>query len=316
MDIRATSDVSATLNPYLYYRPGSATFGDRSGSGLRGGNDRIYGVFTAGQYTLEAIAPQYGKSVTGDFTLSITYAIPTVCRDTTIGTLTAPTGASRTGTWANTCDSATRAARYAQYYTFTLSANADVDIKLLAAQPATPPGAAKPNAYMYLRSGSATDGATIAANNDIHAASGNRDSRISRSLDAGTYTVEATTFAPETTGGFTLSIGFGPGGDSCAVTNIGALTPSAPSYTTSGAAWASDCESTSDFGSYSRFYRFTVSRDDTVEISLTSTAADAYLYLRWGARVGHGASHTKKTTTAARGPTHSSAGRSARGHTR
>ena len=94
--------------------------------------------------------------------------------------------------------------------------------------------------------------------------------------------MEATTFAPETTGGFTLSIGFGPGGGACAATNIGALTASAPSYATSGAAWASDCESTSDFGSYSRFYKFTVSRNDTVEISLTSTAADAYMYLRWG----------------------------------
>ena len=263
-------------------RGGSETFGDRADAiAYHEGADAasVPSLLAAGSYTLEANAPE---GPAGAFTLTLTFAIPTICRDTTIGTLTAPTGADKTGTWDSACDSETRAGRYARFYTFTLSANADVDIKLLAVQPATPPGAAKPNAYMYLRSGSATEGAVIEENDDVHAASGNRDSRISRALDAGTYTVEATTRAAETTGGFTLSIGFGPGGDSCATTDAGTLTRAAPSYATSGAAWGSDCESTSDFGSYSRFYQFTVSDHYTAEISLTSAAADAYLYLRGG----------------------------------
>ena len=111
--------------------------------------------------------------------------------------------------------------------------------------------------YLYLRSGSAKSGATEAENDDITPGS-NLNSQISQSLAAGTYTIEATTYATGQAGSFTLTItglngsGGGPApADPCA----DALTTDG---TTNGT-WAADCQSQVDDRGYARYYTFTLS---------------------------------------------------------
>ena len=58
--------------------------------------------------------------------------------------------------------------------------------------------------YLYLRSGSNISGTALHDNDDIE--SGNTNSQIVATLPAGTYTIEATTYAEGTAGIFTLSV--------------------------------------------------------------------------------------------------------------
>ena len=112
--------------------------------------------------------------------------------------------------------------------------------------------------------------------------SGNTDSRITRTLAAGTYTVEATTYGEGVTGDFTLSIvpagatAPPPATDSCFQT-LGALTAAI----TRDASWTGDCASTHRPGRHARFYSFTLSQQTEVEINLTSSQ-DTFLYLLRG----------------------------------
>ena len=84
--------------------------------------------------------------------------------------------------------------RYARFYTFTLSEDADIAIDLTST---TDP-------YLYLMQGTGTNGNVLYENDDV--VSGNTNSRISENLSAGDYTIEATTYDLETTGDFTLTI--------------------------------------------------------------------------------------------------------------
>ena len=79
----------------------------------------------------------------------------------------------------------------------TLSAEAEVTIDLTSSV----------DTYLYLRSGSSTSGTALHSNDDI--VSGNTDSRIVATLAAGTYTIEATTYSPNTTGSLTVSVRVG-----------------------------------------------------------------------------------------------------------
>ena len=97
--------------------------------------------------------------------------------NTPIGDYTFPTGA-----------------RYARFYTFTLSESSTVTVELKSS---TDP-------YMYLMQGKGKTGAILHYNDDV--TSDDRNSRISQSLSAGDYTIEATTYEIETTGTFTLTV--------------------------------------------------------------------------------------------------------------
>ena len=72
--------------------------------------------------------------------------------------------------------------RYARFYTFTLYAESDVTITLSSDE----------DTFLYLRSGSSTDGSTLHENDDYNY-SDSTDSKIEATLDVGTYTIEATT---------------------------------------------------------------------------------------------------------------------------
>ena len=83
---------------------------------------------------------------------------------------------------------------YARFYTFTLDEVSDVTVTLKSDK----------DTYLYLLDGHRKSGSVEAENDDID--SDNRDSRIAKRLDAGRYTIEATTFDKETTGSFTLEV--------------------------------------------------------------------------------------------------------------
>ena len=57
--------------------------------------------------------------------------------------------------------------------------------------------------------------------------------------------------------------------------------PSPPTGTVDGQ-WASGCDSSERAGSHARYYRFTLDASSEVTVTLESSAADTYLYLRQG----------------------------------
>ncbi len=83
----------------------------------------------------------------------------------------------------------------ARYYTFTLSERSDVTITLTSADADT---------FLYLLEGAGRDGRVAHSNDDIER--GNTNSEISQTLEAGDYTVEATTYDSGVTGDYTLTV--------------------------------------------------------------------------------------------------------------
>ena len=108
------------------------------------------------------------------------------------------------GTWDNTCLSENTplgdysyptGTRYARFYTFTLSETSTVTVELQSSA----------DTYVYLMQGKGKTGTILHYNDDI-TRNENTNSRISQSLSAGDYTIEATTYDVEQTGNFTLVV--------------------------------------------------------------------------------------------------------------
>ena len=97
--------------------------------------------------------------------------------------------------WASDCPSTNEAGSYARYYTFTLVARGKVTITLESRDA---------NPYLYLLHGSGRGG-FVEAENDDHEGSMIR-SQIQETLEAGVYTIEATTFDAGQTGRFNLTV--------------------------------------------------------------------------------------------------------------
>ena len=97
------------------------------------------------------------------------------------------------GYWSADCPSRSRDSTYARFYTFTLYQEAEVTITL---ESETDP-------YLYLLDDST---AIVAENDDIDYDARNLNSRISHTLGAGDYIIEATTYNKAATGDFTLTI--------------------------------------------------------------------------------------------------------------
>lgn len=104
------------------------------------------------------------------------------------------------GSWSAVCGSESRDGGYASYYSFTLSESSDVALTLESSV----------DTYLYLREGAGRDGTVLYENDDHDAAEftldSSTDSGISVSLDAGDYTIEATTFDAGITGNFSLNV--------------------------------------------------------------------------------------------------------------
>ena len=101
---------------------------------------------------------------------------------------------SISGEWARGCDSAVPERGHARYYTLALGSQLEVILTLESDDADT---------YLYLREGPARSGQPVHENNDYGTGT---DSRIVVKLDAGVYTVEATTNSAGRTGSFTLTM--------------------------------------------------------------------------------------------------------------
>ena len=290
-----TIELTSDLDTYLYLRQGLARSGnalhenDDIASGGVNLNSRISERLTTGTYTIEATT--YSEDESGNFTLSITGLTGDDDEEEMemepgeVGTdpcaATAITADGTTdGTWASDCQSMVADRGYARYYTFTLAQESAVTIELTSDL----------DTYLYLRTGDARSGNALHENDDIASGGVNLNSRISETLPAGTYTIEATTYSEDEPGSFNLSITGLDGSDDdeeememepgeeetgqCEATAINA-------DGTTSAAWAEDCQSQQRDMSYARYYTFTLAQEAQVTIELTSEV-DTYLYLRTG----------------------------------
>ncbi len=86
---------------------------------------------------------------------------------------------------------------YTDFYAFTLKAAAQVRIDFESSDFDT---------YLKLRSGKSKTGDILAEHNDVNYHGGDTDSRINQQLNAGTYTIEATTSDLDTSGDYTLTL--------------------------------------------------------------------------------------------------------------
>ena len=290
-EAEATIDLTSSVDTYLFLRSGSSTSGTalHSNDDIVGGNtnSRIVATLSAGSYTIEATT--YSPNTTGSFTLSVSGGsgggdgsggeTATGCN---AASLTLP-ASGVSGSWGDDCESSVSSRGYARYYGFTLSAEAEVTIDLTSSV----------DTYLFLRSGSSTSGTALHSNDDI--VGGNTNSRIVATLSAGSYTIEATTYSPNTAGSFTLSVsgggsggGDGSGGETATGCNAASLT--LPASGVSGT-WGDDCESSVPGRGYARYYSFTLSAEAEVTIDLTSSV-DTYLFLRSGSATSGTALHS------------------------
>ena len=122
--------------------------------------------------------------------------------------------------------------------------------------------------YLVLRNGQGRDGTVVASNDNVW--SSNRNSAVNQMLDAGDYTVEATTYFAGVTGGFTLSVR--------PVERTEDLGTLSGDVDRSSNRWTSDHMSDQQAGHYARFYTFTLAEDTKLVINVYS-APDPYLYV-------------------------------------
>ena len=115
------------------------------------------------------------------------------------------------GSWGDDCRSQARRGRAARYYSFTLTTRTVVTIDLKSS---TDP-------YLYLKRGEGRYGEILYENDDFDGL----NSRIQETLDAGTYTIEATPYAYGATGNFTLDVTGGVAG------TVAADSDAAPRFT-------------------------------------------------------------------------------------
>ncbi len=90
---------------------------------------------------------------------------------------------------------------YARFYTFTLDDSAEVTITLRSDS--------VDDTFLYLLLGEGKDGTVETFNDDIDRSSNNHSRIDGYFLEAGTYTIEATTYRPDTDGSFTLEVDIG-----------------------------------------------------------------------------------------------------------
>ena len=207
-------NLSSDEDTYLYLLNGHGKDGEtlRSNDDIAVGgvnlNSRLSVSLQPGSYTIEATT--YKPATSGSFTLTIAGLSqaeapapqPEPEADTCIET--SDGDGTVEGSWDDTHLSEKAALsgagdRYARFYTFTLEEAADVKITLESGE----------DTYLYLLEGHGSSGTVLYEEDDI-VLGVNTDSRLSENLQAGDYTIEATTYYAQTDGDFTLKIE-GPG---------------------------------------------------------------------------------------------------------
>ena len=108
---------------------------------------------------------------------------------------TLPTGnTSVSGYWDGNCASTHRSGRYGRFYAFALTQRTRVQIGLASSE----------DTYLYLLSGADSEGSVVDEDDD--GGSTGNNSHLDLTLEAGTYTIEATTYDAGATGDFSLTI--------------------------------------------------------------------------------------------------------------
>ena len=251
----------------LYLREGAGvTSGATTPGGFNGGEPEysnrrasIEASLAAGTYTVEAAASAAGQ--TGSFTLTVGVG-PEGCRAEKV----TADGSPVAGTWGDDCESTAREGHQARYYRLTLTESAGITVQLESEDAET---------VLYLREGAGnTSGATTPGGfNEGESEYNYRRASIEETLAAGTYTIEATTFAAGQTGDFTLTVSEAVG---CEAVEV-----SADGSPVSGS-WGGDCQSEETVGRNARYYKFSLDEDAEVTIELKADAAEPVLHLREG----------------------------------
>ena len=271
---QVTIDLESSVDTYLYLRAGNA----RSGTFLHENDDVVTGTdlnsrisesLAAGTYTIEATT--YAADAAGTFTLTLSRSAGAgACAPAVIA------DGVTSGSWAPGCQSQHTVTDqhpnvgYARYYTFTLGQQSQVTIDLESSV----------DTYLYLRAGNARSGTFLHENDDVVTGT-DLNSRISESLAAGTYTIEATTYAADAAGTFTLTLSRSAGA------GAGACAPVVIADGVTSGSWAPGCQSQHTVTDqhpnvgYARYYTFTLGQQSQVTIDLESSV-DTYLYLRAG----------------------------------
>lgn len=205
---------------------------------------------------------EVGLSASSDLTVTIANSTAKSACDATALTL----NQTNNGQWQSTCLATNRTTRhYASYYNFTLTQASTVTIDL---------SSSAQDSYLYLLSGANKTGKVLSANDD---ANGSLNSQISQVLAAGTYTLEATTYAAQKTGNFSVKV------SASALNNV--CKPNSIKLGQSlNATWlANTCASSHRGNAFNaQYYSFSLNSPTKVVIDLSS-AQDTYLYLLSGA---------------------------------
>ena len=284
-----TVTLESEVDTFLYLRQGAATSGtslyhnDDIASGGVNLNSRITAALAAGAYTIEATT--YAVDQPGSFTLTVSGLSGDDGDDETVtepgdmetgqcDAIPVTANGTVTGTWADDCQSQVTDRGYARYYSFTLDQESAVTVTLES----------EVDTFLYLRSGDARSGDALYLNDDIASGGVNLNSRITATLAAGAYTIEATTYKEDETGSFTLAVSGIGGGDDSGDEEVGMDACAATTISTNGTltgTWADDCQSMVADRGYARYYSFTMDQESAVTIELTSEV-DTFLYLRSG----------------------------------
>jgi hypothetical protein len=161
--------------------------------GGRGTNSHIEYNLDPGIYTIQATT--YSAEALGTYRLTVQPVITEqACRIINIP-FTDLDNAALSGTWSTQdCISENRDGSFAQYYTFRIQESVELEISLDSSTVDT---------YLYVLDGYGPSGTVIVADDD----SGDGvNSRIQRVLEAGTYTVETTTYSPTAQGQYYLNL--------------------------------------------------------------------------------------------------------------
>jgi uncharacterized protein YdeI (BOF family) len=214
-------------------------------------NARIQGTLpTAGIYTIEATA--YYSSGRGNYTVAASVSTTSSCSASAI---TLP--ATVNGTLADSdCTAPHRSGSKADLYTFQGTAGQQVTVTLRSTAF---------DAYLIVVG---PTGAVLAQDDD---SGGGSNAQIQGTLPtAGTYTIEATAYYSSDRGSYTLTAS----ASTTTTCSPGAITLPA---TVNGTLTDSDCTAPHRSGSKADVYTFQGTAGQTVTVTLSSTAFDAYL---------------------------------------
>ena len=158
--------------------------------------------------------PTPSRTATPTSTVTPTPTKSPRCNIVSLGTISGTV--SRSGNWTRDCNAINHSGAYARYFSFSVASSGSAQIDLTSYR----------DTYLYLLSGIGTNGLLVAL--DDNGGQG-LNSRITRSLSAGAYTIEAAPNFAWQTGGFNLRIQW----TADAVANTPTPTPTATATGTS-----------------------------------------------------------------------------------